>query len=121
MKDYTELEIYKMAYALTLDIYRVTAKWPREEIFGLTAQIRRSAHSVNSNICEGASRRSKADCARFISTAFSSLKETENHLKLALDLGFIDKMVSDNLLERINHLSRMMNNFIGNMRDFNNY
>ncbi len=116
MRDYKDLEIYKKAYLLTIEIYKITAKWPKEEIFGLTSQIRRSAHSVNSNICEGASRRSMADCLRFVSTAFSSLKETENHLTLAHDLGFVDKVTYYAFAEEIDHLSRMINNFIKNSR-----
>ncbi len=118
MRDYTKLEIYKEAFDLTRAIYELTNSWPKVEIYCLTQQVRQSVHSVDSNICEGASRNSDADCLRFIYTAFASLKETENHLKLAFALGYITKEVYSIFLERITRLSKMINSFIQSLRYF---
>ena len=116
MNNYNDLEIYKRAYGLTLDIYRITGTWPSHEIFGLTSQTRRSAHSVDSNICEGASRRSNPDCLRFMHVAYSSLRETENHLKLAKDLGYLTVDTFEDLSKRTYELTKMINSFIKNSR-----
>ncbi len=112
MRDYKTLEIYRKAYALTLEIYEISKEWPKEEIYGLTAQLRQSAHSVNTNICEGVSRGSDAYCIRFLYIAYASLKETENHIQLARDVGYILEERYVEITERIDHLSRMINNFI---------
>ncbi len=118
MRDYTKLEIYNKSFALTRAIYELTSNWPSFEIYGLTQQIRRSAHSVDSNICEGASRNSDANCLRFIYNAYGSLKETENHLKLAFTLSYMSEKDYTAHKECIDHLSRMINNFIQQLRSF---
>lgn len=117
MQDYTKLEIYKMAYYLTKEIYKLTVSWPSNEIYGLTAQIRRSAHSVDSNICEGVSRGSDPDRLRFIYGAYASLKETENHFRLAFDLGYVLEANYKLYNEKIDHLSRMLYNFIDRLKN----
>lgn len=116
MQDYRKLEIYKMAYELNREIYKITAIWPPNEIYGLVAQIRRSAHSVNTNICEGVSRGSDPDRLRFVYVAYGSLKETENHIQLAYDLGYLSEDVYKLYCEKLDHLSRMINNFISRLR-----
>jgi len=112
MRDYTKLEIYKKSFALTKAIYELSSTWPQQELYCLTQQIRRSVHSVDSNICEGASRGSNADCLRFIFAAYGSLKETENHLRLAFELGYVGKERYENYKENTEQLSKMINAFI---------
>ncbi|HIJ97930.1 TPA: four helix bundle protein [archaeon] len=116
MQDYRNLEIYKKAYELTKNIYKLTFKWPAHELYGLTAQIRRSAHSIDSNICEGSSRGSDPDRLRFMYGAYSSLKETENHLKLSFDLGYTPDADYKIYEEKLDHLSRMLNNFMSRLK-----
>lgn len=118
MRNYKELEIYRKAFALTKSIYGLTSTWPHHELYGLGQQIRRSAHSVDSNICEGASRGSNADCLRFIYNAYGSLKESENHLRLAFEVGYISFEKFREYEEQIDHLSRMINSFIQQLRSF---
>jgi four helix bundle protein len=89
MQPYEELEAWKASHALALEIHRVTKTWPREERFGLTAQIRRAAFSVPNNIVEGRARLGKKEFRRFLDVAWGSLAETEYTLRYAHDLGYL--------------------------------
>ncbi len=112
MQDYKKLLVYQEAYSLTKEIYGLTKKWPPEELYSLCSQIRRSSHSVNSNICEGVSRETIADSLRFLQVAYASLKETENHLTLAYDLSYVGNEEYQNLSAKIDTICRMLRNFI---------
>ena len=90
MRDFKRLEVWQRARSFTRDVYRATAGFPTEETFGLTAQLRRAAGSIGANIAEGAGRSSDLDYARFIRYAAGSANETEHHLILASDLGYLD-------------------------------
>lgn len=88
MRNPEDLEVFRLADELTLGIYRLTAAFPPDERFGLTAQLRRAAVSVGSNIVEGCSRHSQADFARFIEIATGSAVELRYQLTLADRLDF---------------------------------
>jgi four helix bundle protein len=87
--NYKELMVWQKSYELCLTIYRITAQFPVEERYGLTAQIRRSAVSIASNIAEGYGRKTKADYLRMIYISYGSLCELETQILPAGDLGFI--------------------------------
>ena len=89
MRDFKRLTVWQKAHRLALDGYRLTAGFPREERFGLTAQLRKSAASVPTNIAEGCGRFGDREFARFVSIASGSATETEYHLLLAHDLGYL--------------------------------
>jgi four helix bundle protein len=89
MKDFRALTVWRKAHELTLAIYRVTARFPKEEIYGLTSQMRRASSSIAANIAEGCGRKTEADFARFLQTAFGSASELEYFLLLASDLGLL--------------------------------
>ena len=82
MRDHRELRAFDLADELALAIYRATGKFPREELFGLTSQMRRCAVSIASNIVEGCGRRTEADYVRFLDTANASARELEYQLSL---------------------------------------
>ena len=89
MRDHTKLRAFELADEVAMLIYRVTAGFPKEELFGLTSQIRRAAVSVPSNIVEGCARDSEADYLRFLNIAFGSLRELHYQLTLSQRLGFL--------------------------------
>jgi four helix bundle protein len=88
MRDHKRLKVFEMADSIALEVYRFTASFPKEEVYGLTSQIRRAAVSVPSNIVEGCSRESQADYKRFLEISFGSLKELRYQLSLSARLGY---------------------------------
>ena len=89
MRNYEDLEVWRKAHDLTLQLYTDTRCFPIEERFGLTSQIRRSCSSIGANIAEGCGRRSDPEMARFIQIAMGSGAELSYHLRLARDLRFL--------------------------------
>jgi four helix bundle protein len=112
MRDFRELKVWEKAHQFTLEIYRITRDFPNDERFGLTAQIRRSAASVPTNIAEGCGRDSERELARFMSIAAGSASEAEYQLLLAHDLNYIQNEGFKNLHTLINEIKRMLNSFI---------
>ena len=112
MRDFKELNVWKKAHQCVLDIYKNTKDFPDEERFGLISQLRRSAASVPANIAEGSGRESDRDFARFLSIAAGSASETEYHILLARDLGYLDQMDYERLNNNITEIKRMLNSFI---------
>jgi four helix bundle protein len=91
MRDHTKLRAFELADEVAVSVYHVTVRFPKSEAFGLSAQLRRAAVSVPSNIVEGCARESQADYLRFLSIAFGSLRELHYQLSLAKRLGFMDE------------------------------
>jgi four helix bundle protein len=98
-KTFQEVDVWRVAHAWVVDVYRLTARFPRHEVFGLTAQLRRAAVSVPGNFVEGYNRMTRADKARFYNIAQSSAEESRYYLILASDLGYAN---TDELVERLN-------------------
>ena len=88
-QSFKDLFIWKEAYNITLTIYEITKDFPKFELFSLTNQLRRSSHSVNTNIVEGFHRNTGKEFVNFLHIAKGSVNETMNHLILAKDLGYI--------------------------------
>src|SRR6185295_2151721 len=89
MRDYTKIEAWRLADDLTVAVYQHTRTFPREEIYGLTSQLRRASYSVPANIVEGATRDSKKDYLHFLYIARGSLSEAEYFVHLACRLGYL--------------------------------
>jgi four helix bundle protein len=89
MRDHRKLEAFVLADALTLRIYQITKRFPKDELYGLTSQLRRAAVSIGANIVEGSARTSGADYVRFLTMAYSSACELEYEISLANRLGYI--------------------------------
>ena len=89
MEDFKNLKVWKKAHELTLVLYQSTRTFPKDEIYGLTSQIRRAAASIGANIAEGCGRRSDPEMKRFVQIARGSANEVEYHLLLARDLQFL--------------------------------
>jgi four helix bundle protein len=87
MKAFRQLKVWEKAHVLTLEICKITKKFPSDELYGLTSQLRRASASIAANIAEGCGRNGDAELARFIHIASGSASETEYHLLRARDLG----------------------------------
>lgn len=112
MREFQSLEFWKKSHRLTLSIYDLTSKhFPKNEIFGLTSQIRRAASSIPTNIAEGCGRKSNADFAHFIHIAIGSASEVEYELLLAKDLKYIDKNNWKKLRDDVIEVRKMMHSF----------
>ena len=111
MRDFKKLQIWEMSHKLTLYIYDITASFPKSETFGLTSQLRRAVASVPTNIAEGCGRNSNTDTAHFIQIAIGSLCETEYHIILAHDLGYISYTIFSDIMLRVNELRMKMIKF----------
>lgn len=90
MKDFRKLKVWEKSHSLTLAVYKATALFPKDELYGLTSQIRRSSVSITANIAEGCGRAGDTEFARFLQIAMGSASELEYHLLLAHDLGFLN-------------------------------
>jgi len=108
MQRFTELRVWQLGHAFAVQVYKTTASFPNDERFGLTAQLRRAATSVSSNIAEGSKRRTQADYARFLNIAEGSLAESESLLLLARDLEMASEADTEKLLEAVDPLARML-------------
>jgi four helix bundle protein len=98
MRDYTKIEAWKLADDLTVAVYQATHSFPREEIYGITSQIRRAAYSVPANIVEGSSRESKRDYLHFLYISRGSLSETQYFVHLSRRLGYLSDADAERLI-----------------------
>lgn len=112
MRDYRTVRVWERAPALTLSLYSLTRSFPRDEMYGLTSQIRRSAASISANIAEGCGRRGQKELARFLSMAAGSASELDYHLLLAADLGLVDGPRYKSLSGALVEVRRMLSAFI---------
>ena len=108
MRDFRELKVWEKAHLLTLKIYNVTKGYPKEELYGLTSQIRRACVSIPTNIAEGCVRSSDADFARFLYIALGSTSELEYLIVLSNDLKFIENELQVELNIEINEIKKML-------------
>ena len=111
-KTFRDLVVWQKAHAFVLATYKLTAKFPREELFGLTSQMRRAATSIPVNIAEGFKRRGKGDKARFYNISQCSLEECRYYLILAEDLGY-GKTAAQ--MDAIEEVSRMLESYINSL------
>jgi len=106
MRDFKKYEIWQLSHKFTLKIYEITNAFPKEEIYGLTSQIRRSSSSIPTNISEGCGRDSDAEFNRFLTIALGSANESEYLIMLSKDLNYITLEKSTLLLQEINLIKR---------------
>ncbi len=115
MNRYKNIVIWKRSVALATKIYEVTQKFPKEEKYGLTSQIRRCAISMSSNIAEGAGRSTDKDFNRFLSIAYGSSYELETQIIIATNLEFISCSASISLCNEIDEIQKMIYSFSKNL------
>ncbi len=108
IRSYRDLRVWTEAMELAADAYRVTRSFPREEVFGMTSQIRRAAASIPANIAEGYGRESAGNYVQFLKNAQGSLKELETHLLLTVKIGLTVLRDVEPLLERAESVGKML-------------
>ena len=117
LKNYKELKVWQKSYILCLDVYKRTGSFPKEEIYGLVSQIRRSAVSVPSNIAEGYGRKTTADYTRFLYIAYGSLCELETQIMLSNDLRFLEPGNLESLRADLSEVERMLKALIKSLEN----
>jgi four helix bundle protein len=90
MRNIKEYDVFNISHGMALEIYRLTKNFPKEEIYGLVSQLRRSAYSIPMNLVEGGTRKGEKEFARFINIALGSCEEVRYQLLLSKDLGYVD-------------------------------
>jgi len=116
MKNFKQLKVWQKAHHVTLNIYKATRKFPKEELYGLTSQIRRAASSIAANIAEGCGRTGDAELARFLQIFMGSASEVEYHLLLAHDLELLDAQFFNSLSNDVTEIKRMLSSLIKKLR-----
>jgi four helix bundle protein len=108
VKDYRELIAWQKAMDLVVAVYRLTSDFPKEEMYGLSIQIKRSAISIPSNIAEGQARNTTRDFLHFLSIAYGSVKELETQVLISERLGYINTKICDSLLKSTIEVARLI-------------
>lgn len=108
VKGYRDLDLWKKAHALVLDVYRLTNQFPRREQFGVVSQLRRAAYSIPANIAEGYGRRSTKELIQFLAVANGSLEEVRYFLELSRDLHYLSPADFANLEKELRAVAQML-------------
>lgn len=116
MQDFRELKVWQKSHGAIREVYRVSATFPRDEVYGLTAQMRRAAVSIGANIAEGCGRGSDPDFARFLQMAMGSASEVEYLLLLARDLNYLGADVHAGLNSDMAEVKRMLSAFLRKLK-----
>ncbi len=116
MKDFRGLGVWQRAHSVTLGIYHCTRNFPREEIYGISSQMRRCSSSVAANIAEGCGRPGNAEFARFLGIAMGSASELEYFLLLARDLEYLHSDDHELLAKEVGDMRRMLNGLMSKVR-----
>jgi four helix bundle protein len=116
-RNYRDLQVWQRAMDVARDVYAVTQKFPKSEVFGLTSQMRRSAVSVPSNIAEGHGRGSDKSFRIFLAQARGSIFELETQIQLASDFGYVQPPAAKELMEECGEISRMVNGLLSTLNE----
>jgi four helix bundle protein len=112
IRSYKDLDVWQKAMTLAEDCYRATAEFPREEVYGMTSQIRRAAVSIPANIAEGYGRDQSGSFVQFLRIAQGSARELETHLILSGRIRLLRDDVQDRLLDECERISKMLRSMI---------
>lgn len=112
IKNFRDLDVWKLGKKIVLDVYCVTKEFPKDEVYGLVGQMRRAALSIPSNVAEGFNRIHNREYRQFLYIALGSCAELETHIEIALELGYLDQARHDQLLEHMDHESKMLRNLV---------
>jgi four helix bundle protein len=116
MRDFRRLRVWQNAHELALKTYRLTQAFPKEEIYGLTSQMRRAAASIPANIAEGCGKTSSKEFARSLEIAAGSTSELDYYIILAKDLGYLKETDFESLSQQVSKLKQMLNSLSQKVR-----
>ncbi len=116
MQNYKDLKVWEKAHLFTLKVYETTKNFPKEELYSLTNQLRRSASSIPANIAEGCGKNSKREFAHYLNIALGSANESEYYLILSKDLKYLKENLFETLLNLINEVKGMLIALVNKVR-----
>ncbi|WP_040768303.1 four helix bundle protein [Novipirellula maiorica] len=116
MRDHRKLRAFELADQLVMSVYSVTRTFPKDEMFGLTSQLRRASVSIASNIVEGCARQSQADFVRFLDMAFASAREVEYQLSIAARLEYLPTDLATTLNDKVVETSKVTYGLLKSLR-----
>jgi four helix bundle protein len=111
MRDCKKLLVWERAHFFAINVYKLTKQFPKEELYGITSQIRRAVVSIPTNIAEGSGRQSSKEFSRYLSIATGSASEVEYLIMLSKELAFINEHESDPLITEIDEIKKMLHSF----------
>jgi len=112
LRNYRDLEVWNKAHALTVYLYKASKDFPRDEIYGLTAQLRRAAASIGANLAEGCGRQTDNEMARFVRISLGSASELDYHLLLSRDLGLLNNESYEYSAKELTRIRKMLRSFL---------
>lgn len=112
IRSYRDLDVWKLGMEIVLEVYRLTKKFPKEELYGLVIQMRKAAVSITSNIAEGFNRISNKEYPQFLYISIGSCGELETQTEASYLLEYINQNERNSLIEKLDHESRMLRNLI---------
>ena len=115
VRNYRDLVVWQKAMDLVEMVYKVTASFPKQELFGLTAQLRKAAVSIPSNIAEGQGRQSDREFHHFLRISHGSLREVETQILIATRLAYMSEQSKSSLLERSAEIGRLTNGLLSTL------
>jgi four helix bundle protein len=119
MQSFRNLRVWEKSHRLTLDIYATSQAFPRDEMFGLTSQIRRASASIGMNIAEGCCRKGDVEMGRFLQIAMGSASEVEYQLLLAHDLDYLRHPAYEQLVVQVVEVKRMLSSLMQKVKAMN--
>ena len=117
MRNYRELEVWQKSHKLTLDLYKLSRAFPKEELYGLTSQLRRAAVSIGANLAEGCGRRTGAEMARFVRIAMGSASELDYHLLLCRDFEFMTAVEYERQSRELVRVRKMLSGLLASIEE----
>jgi four helix bundle protein len=117
MRNYRDLQVWKKSHNVALDLYKVSQCFPREELYGMTSQIRRAAISIGANLAEGCGRQTSGELARFVRIAMGSASELDYHLLVSRDLGFMNDNDFSRITAGLTEVRKMLTAFLSSVEE----
>jgi four helix bundle protein len=108
MKDFRTLQVWQKSHILTVELYKETKTFPKDEIYGITSQLRRAIYSIPTNLAEGCGRGSDKDFSRFVQIALGSASEAEYLILLCGDLNYLSIDSANKFIESVNEIKKML-------------